>query len=1293
MDEQRLQAYVGLIEQLLGCPQGQEAKFLLETLQLVADSKKNPQQIYLLWAQQQAQLDSALLEVLPQVVAQLYEQNAEQRTTISADLADFGDLIQQFPLGNPWLNIELGIAAYELALQVRTRRAFPVDWAEIQSALANAYSERIRGERADNLEQAIVLFEEALHVLTRDEFPVGWARVKNNLALTYSERIRGERADNLERAIEIYEQALQVFTREAFPEDWARAQNNLALAYSERIRGERADNLERAIEIYEQVLQIYTQDSFPEQWAMTHNNLAFAYSNRIRGERASNLEQAIRTHKQILQVYTRGAFPERWAMTQNNLAFAYSNRIYGERANNLEQAIESCDQALQVYSRDTFPRQWARTQNILANIYSDRIRGERADNLEQAIENCGQALEVFTREAFPEDWARMKNTLANVYSNRIYGERADNLEQAIMACEQALQVYTRDAFSEKWAMTQNILANAYSDRICGERADNLERAIADYEQTLQVYTQEAFPTFWAMTKSNLALAYSKRIRRERADNLEQAITAYRCAFQVYIREAFPEDWARTQNNLAFAYNNRIRGERANNLEQAIAACEQALQVYTLEAFPEDWAMTQNNLAFAYSNRIYGDRTDNFEQAIAVYENTLQVYTYKSFPTHWARAQNNLALAYNNRIAGERANNLEHAIVYCKQALRVYTQEAFPEEWAMTQNNLANAYSYRIKGKRADNLEHAIATYEQALQVYTHNAFPKDCQQTARNLGNLHFGQQAWSNAASAYVTALNAAEVLYQSCILLDGKTAELAETGDLPRFTAYALARSGDLPKAAEVLEQGCARGLSESLDRDRANLEQLNQLAPNLYTQYVDITTQLRVVEAQQRDHATSGTTIEETRQIRQSLTPEAHRIEATRLHQSLDGTITQIRQVEGYTDFLDQRSFNAIQTALQPNQPLVYLAPTSAGSLALIITPGGIADLWLDDLTSISLINQLNNTWFAAYEQSQSDRQAWLNAIDTVTHQLWQPLMAPLIRHLQAHNCRQAILIPTGYLGLLPLHAAWVEDATHPTGRRYALDDIHFTYAPNAKSLTAATAIANRTTPASILAIDNPTQNLKNSEREVQSAIASFSQHTVLKHAAATVEKVRSQLPHADIVHFSCHGKANLNDPLNSGLLMSDGLLTLKDIFDLKLGDRGGIRLAILSACETGLAGIENADEAISLPTGLLQAGVAGVVASLWSVSDLSTMMLLTRFYDLWRIEGLEIAQALRQAQQWVRDTTNSEKIAYFKDFTPDQSAAKMPASTADYLYKSLILSRPDARDFAHPFHWAAFSYVGV
>jgi len=227
-------------------------------------------------------------------------------------------------------------------------------------------------------------------------------------------------------------------------------------------------------------------------------------------------------------------------------------------------------------------------------------------------------------------------------------------------------------------------------------------------------------------------------------------------------------------------------------------------------------------------------------------------------------------------------------------------------------------------------------------------------------------------------------------------------------------------------------------------------------------------------------------------------------------------------------------------------------------------------------------------------------------------------------------------------------------------------------------------------SILAIDNPRNDLPNSTREVTAAVATFPQHKVLQHEQAAIESVLAALPDYNVLHLSCHGIANLSEPLTSGLVMSDGLLTLRDLLDLKLD---GIRLAVLSACETGLAGIELADEAISLPTGLLQAGVAGVAASLWSVSDLSTMMLLTRFYDLWRIEGLEIDQALRQAQQWVRDTTNGEKVAYFKAAIPELVGAKLPGSIASFLYQSVRLANPKARDFAHPFHWAAFQYVGV
>ncbi|MCP4626982.1 MAG: CHAT domain-containing protein, partial [bacterium] len=79
--------------------------------------------------------------------------------------------------------------------------------------------------------------------------------------------------------------------------------------------------------------------------------------------------------------------------------------------------------------------------------------------------------------------------------------------------------------------------------------------------------------------------------------------------------------------------------------------------------------------------------------------------------------------------------------------------------------------------------------------------------------------------------------------------------------------------------------------------------------------------------------------------------------------------------------------------------------------------------------------------------------------------------------------------------------------------------------------------------------------------------------------------------------------------------------------------GARLAILTACEARVPDMKNADEVIGLPSGLAQAGGAGVAASLWPVSDLSTMMLMTGFYESWRKGGVNPPMAPRQARIWV------------------------------------------------------------
>jgi len=306
-------------------------------------------------------------------------------------------------------------------------------------------------------------------------------------------------------------------------------------------------------------------------------------------------------------------------------------------------------------------------------------------------------------------------------------------------------------------------------------------------------------------------------------------------------------------------------------------------------------------------------------------------------------------------------------------------------------------------------------------------------------------------------------------------------------------------------------------------------------------------------------------------------------------------------------------------------------------------------------------------------------------------WDPITEKLVEK----NMSRAVLIPQGSLGLLPLHAAWTEENGK---RRYALDDVCYTYTPNAHSLSKCREIAEQIQAERTLAIDEPfTENvspLPNSNAEVTAICHHFTNKTVLADEMADRTTVRNALQDHDVFHFSCHGMADFDEPLNSGLVMANNeTLTLRDFLSTE-GVKA--RLAVLSACETGIPDLKNADEVIGLPSGLVRAGVAGVAASLWSVSDLSTMMLMVRFYEFWRKDKLEPAEALRQAQIWVRDTSNGKKAEYFGGFLPEFSQAdsqRLPVHLADMLYKASLSARPDENDFEHPFYWAAFTFTGV
>ena len=198
-------------------------------------------------------------------------------------------------------------------------------------------------------------------------------------------------------------------------------------------------------------------------------------------------------------------------------------------------------------------------------------------------------------------------------------------------------------------------------------------------------------------------------------------------------------------------------------------------------------------------------------------------------------------------------------------------------------------------------------------------------------------------------------------------------------------------------------------------------------------------------------------------------------------------------------------------------------------------------------------------------------------------------------------------------------------------------------------------------------------------------------ILPEEAATGTAVAQGLPGTTHLHLACHGGFNPDEPLDSALYLSGGdRLTLRDLLDGDL-DLSSQRLAVLSACQTGITEFERVpDEVIGLPAGFLQAGVPGVVATLWPVNDQSTAVLVAEFYRLLLAERQDAATALAGARGFIRDAT-ARDIAEWSERRYDDSGG---TDVAAYEAAADFRSCPDPADrpYADPVHWAGFVHSG-
>jgi CHAT domain-containing protein/tetratricopeptide (TPR) repeat protein len=379
----------------------------------------------------------------------------------------------------------------------------------------------------------------------------------------------------------------------------------------------------------------------------------------------------------------------------------------------------------------------------------------------------------------------------------------------------------------------------------------------------------------------------------------------------------------------------------------------------------------------------------------------------------------------------------------------------------------------------------------------------------------------------------------------------------------------------------------------------------------------------------------------------------------------------------------SFGDLQRAAAES-PLVLIAAREWGGFALLVRADApVQVIWLPRLTSAALAQRVHR-YLAAYSRRAASAKAWDATITETTRWLWQVAMG---RVAHAVADRPAVAVAAGSLGLLPLHAAWAPDSEARDRKRYVLDTMTLTYAPSIASLLFARLQASAAAAGGIAAVADPhtrgRPRLPAANGEVRVASRYFPRATVLKQRHATRDRVIDALRQHGVWHFACHGFA-AHDMAESGVVLAnDDVLTIGQLADLDdIGTH--VRVAVFSACETAVVDGSLPDEAVSLPTAMMRAGAAATIGSLWSVAaGASTAVLFGRFYQLWRENGLDPADALRDAQRWTRDATNGEKHSKFPRLVvPPRGLAARDRDAW-------------ARIRAHrePYFWAPFVFVGA
>lgn len=325
------------------------------------------------------------------------------------------------------------------------------------------------------------------------------------------------------------------------------------------------------------------------------------------------------------------------------------------------------------------------------------------------------------------------------------------------------------------------------------------------------------------------------------------------------------------------------------------------------------------------------------------------------------------------------------------------------------------------------------------------------------------------------------------------------------------------------------------------------------------------------------------------------------------------------------------------------LEYYVIDSTTTFAFLIQP---SSFYVQRLSTSELNTNIENFNFSLKNKD-------LKGFKKIGNGLYKDLIAPFNKYLEGHDL---IIIPDKNLWHLNFDLLITENTSsnNPKDFSYLLKDHAVSYENSASFLSekidkafnnSKDCIAFSYTSSTLVG-DLIENDLPGSRKEIE-YISNVMGDDLYYDNLGGEQSFKEIAKDYAIIHLALHGEVDSKNPENSKLFFTKNEDTLEDdvlysheLFTLKLP----VRLAVLSACNSGYGKVLDGEGVISLGNAFQYAGVKSLLISSWEVSDDSSPELMLLFYENLK-SGMNKSIALQLAKLKFLENASSFRSAPF------------------------------------------------